>query len=243
MPAILLSAEAGWLARLVRMKSGLLREEEIAEAIRLRLGYSPQDLFIADWAAAVLIDRECDETLQTIEFVNLLLLEYRHLDERLDAKLTEVKRLIHPKGCSWLPWWHTHHRPLRSLGELRVEANSMLERPLNVLKLLGDQYIARVYSLISRRFHLEEWEQSIRRSLKIVEGVYAVISDQAASQRTELLEIIVIFLSCLKSWWLCSGIEWRNYMIFQRCPVITAAFSNHRRRLRYQVFADARVIP
>jgi uncharacterized Rmd1/YagE family protein len=75
-----------------------------------------------------------------------------------------------------------------------MEANSMIERPVNVLKLLGDQYIARVHSLLSRRFHLEEWEQSIRRSLEIVEGVYAVVSDQAASWRTELLEIIVILL-------------------------------------------------
>jgi hypothetical protein len=142
----------------------------------------------------VLVDRDCSETLQTIEFVNLLLLEYRHLDERLDTQLTAAYKLIHPLARSWLPWWHTHHRPLRSLGELRVEANSMIGRPVNVLKLLGDQYIARVYSLLAKRFHLEEWEQSNRRSVEVLEGVYAVISDQAASNRTELLEIIVILL-------------------------------------------------
>jgi hypothetical protein len=194
-PADMLRQEgAGWLAGLVRMESGPLSDEEVAEAIRLHLSYSPEDLFIADWAAAVLIDRDCDETLQTIEFVNLLLLEYRHLDERLDTRLTAAYKLIHPLARSWLPLWHTHHRPLRSLGELKMEANSMIERPVNVLKLLGDQYIARVHSLLSRRFHLEEWEQSIRRSLEIVEGVYAVVSDQAASWRTELLEIIVILL-------------------------------------------------
>ena len=32
---------------------------------------------------AVLVDRECDETLQTIEFANLQLLEFRHIDNRL----------------------------------------------------------------------------------------------------------------------------------------------------------------
>lgn len=42
--------------------------------------------------------------------------------------------------------------------------------------------------------HLQEWEQSVRRSLEVVEGVHAVVSDQAASYRTELLEIIVILL-------------------------------------------------
>lgn len=82
----------------------------------------------------------------------------------------------------------------QSPGDLKADAKSMIERPGNVLKLLGDQYIARVYSLLGRRFHLEEWEQSNRRSLEVVEGVYAVISDRAASQRTEFLEIIVILL-------------------------------------------------
>ena len=198
-PAVMLGPqEAGWLARLVRMESGPLSDEEIAEAIRLHLSYSPEDLFVPDWGAAVLIDRDCNETLQTIEFVNLLLLEYRYLDERLDARLAAAYRLIHPPAHSWLPLWHTHHKPLRALGELKVEANSMIERPVNVLKLLGDQYIARVYSLLARRFHLEEWEQSNRRSLELVEGVYVVISDQAASFRTELLEIIVIVLILLE---------------------------------------------
>ncbi len=51
-----------------------------------------------------------------------------------------------------------------------------------------------MYSLVAKRFHLEEWEQSIHRSLEIVEGVYVVISDQAATLRTEMLEIIVIIL-------------------------------------------------
>jgi hypothetical protein len=193
-PATLLDTRADWLAGLVRMEADPLSHEEITEAVRLHLSYSPDDLFVADWAAAVLIDWDCDETLQTIEFVNLLLLEYRHLDERLDARLAAAYKLIHPLARSRLPLWHTHHRSLRSLGELKVEVNSMIERPVNVLKLVGDQYIARVYSLIARRFHIEEWEQSIRRSLEVVEGVYAVISDQAATYRTEVLEIIVIVL-------------------------------------------------
>jgi hypothetical protein len=106
--------------------------------------------------------------------------------------------LLRPLAHSWLPLWHTQYRRLRSLGELKVEANSMIERPVNVLKLLGDQYIARVYSLLAKRFHLEEWEQSVRRSLELVEGVYAVISDQAATYRTEMLELIIIFLILLE---------------------------------------------
>ncbi len=191
---LLLGPRAWWLAGLVRMETDALSDAEVAEATRLHLSYSPADLFVADWAAAVLIDSDCEETLQTIEFINLQLLEFRHLDEQLDMRLAAAYKLIHPLARSWLPFWHTHTRPLRSLGEIRMEANSMLERPGNVLKLVGDQYLARVYSILAKRFHLEEWEQSIRHSLEVVEGVYAVISDQAATYRTELLEVVIILL-------------------------------------------------
>ena len=85
-------------------------------------------------------------------------------------------------------------QPLRRLGELKVEANGLFERTGNVLKLVGDQYLARVYRLVADRFHLTEWEESIQRKLEVAEGVYQVFSDQAATNRTEFLEIIVIFL-------------------------------------------------
>jgi len=193
-PDCLLAEHAAWLAGLVRLEAGPLSLEEVAEALRLRLRYSPDDLLVPDWAAAVLVDQDCEETLQTIEFANLQLLEFRHIDDRLDASVTAAYNLIHPLVRSWLPFWRSHARPLRALGELKVEANALVERTENVLKLVGDQYLARVYRLLSGRFHLAEWEQSIRRKLEVVEGVYRVVSDQAEHYRTEFLEVIVIVL-------------------------------------------------
>jgi uncharacterized Rmd1/YagE family protein len=63
---------------------------------------------------------------------------------------------------------------------------------------VGDQYLARVYGLVARRFHLDEWGRSIRRKLEVAEGVYQVVSDQAATARTEFLEIVVIVLILLE---------------------------------------------
>ncbi len=97
-----------------------------------------------------------------------------------------------------MPFWRSYARPLRALGELKVEANSLFERTGNALKLMGDQYLARVYRLLASRFHLEDWERSIQRKLEIAEGIYRVVSDQAAIYRTELLEIIVIVLIMLE---------------------------------------------
>ncbi|HEV3263021.1 MAG TPA: hypothetical protein VG013_39670 [Gemmataceae bacterium] len=196
--AQVLAATAPWLAGLVRLEAGPLSPEEVAEALRLHLSYRPDDLFIADWAAAVLLDRDCDETLQTIEFANLQLLEFRHIDNRLDDSLAAAYRLVYPLSRSWLPFWRSYARPLRALGSLKVEANGLFERTENVLKLVGDQYLARVYRLLATRFHLDEWEQNIQRKLEVGEGVYQVVSNQAATNRTEALEAIVIVLIVLE---------------------------------------------
>ncbi len=186
------------VARLVHLESGPLSRDEVAEALRLSLRYSPDDLFVADWAAAVLVDRDCDETLHAVEFANLQLLEYRHIDNRLDKSLASAYKLIHPLATSRLPFWRIHSRPLRVLGELKVEANDLFERTGNVLKLIGDPYLARVYRLVAQRFHVEAWEQSIRRSLEVAEGVYQVVADQAASFRTQFLEVLVVLLILLE---------------------------------------------
>jgi hypothetical protein len=196
-PDLLRGAHANWLAGLLRLEAVPLSDEEVAEVLRLHLRYSPDDLLVPDWAA-VLCDRDCDETLQTMEFSNLQLLEYRHLDNRLDESLAQAYRMIHPMVKSRLPFWRNYGRPLRALGDLKVESNSLFERTGNALKLMGDQYLARVYRLLAGRFHLEDWERNIQRKLEIAEGVYRVISDQAAIYRTEFLEIIVIVLIFLE---------------------------------------------
>ncbi len=129
-----------------------------------------------------------------IEFANLQLLEYRFLDDLLDDRLSEAHRFIRPLARSWLPFWRIHDRSLRSLGELKIDANSVFERTGNALKLVGDQYLARVYQVLQSRFHLKDWERSIERSLTVVQDVYRVVSDQAANYRAEFLELIIILL-------------------------------------------------
>jgi hypothetical protein len=193
-PTELLERCSPWVAGLARLETEPLSAGEVAAAVQTFISYSPTDLFVPEWSAALLIDHDCEETLQTIEFANLQLLEYRFIDRLLDDRLADAYRLIHPLVQSWLPFWRSHAQPLRALGELKIDANSLFERTGNALKLVGDQYLARVHHLLAARFHLDDWDSSIKRSLEVVEGVYQVVSDQSATYRTELLEIVVILL-------------------------------------------------
>lgn len=189
----LLAESAGWLAGLVRLESDALSEDETAEALRQRIRYSPRDLVVVDWAGAVIVDVDCEETLRTMEFANLQLLEFRHLERRLADSLDKAYGLIHRSIRSSL-FGNASNKSLRTLGDLRMETELMFERAGNAFQLVGDQYLARLYRLLSERFHLGEWSGSIRQTLDVVEGVYQVLSDQSASHRIEIMELIVIVL-------------------------------------------------
>lgn len=190
----LLRNHSNWLASLLRLESAPLASEEIEEAIKQRLQYSPTDLLVVDWAAAVLIDSDCEETLQTIQFANLQLLRYRYLDDLLDTELANSAKWAHwPTPFSQLLGEGANQR-VRELGALNIEATNLFERTGNVFKLLGDMYLSRTYRLLATRFHLPAWEGSIRRNLEVIEDVYRVVADQAAALRAQFLEIIIIVL-------------------------------------------------
>ncbi len=97
---------------------------------------------------------------------------------------------------SWsLPWiFGSYGADLRSLAELQVDNATLFEGVNNTLKLVGDQYLARVYRMVNRRFHLDEWDSSILRKLQTLESIYEKISNQASNRRTEMLEWVIIFL-------------------------------------------------
>jgi hypothetical protein len=195
-----LAGHADWIARLVRLEPGPLSRAEVAEATRLSLSYTPDDLVTLDWAAGFVADRDCADTLQVIEFANVQLLEFRHIDDRLDDRLEAAYRLIRPERRRHFPprTWSTHADAVRSVRELEIEATSLFERADNALKLIGDQYLSRVYEMASSRFHLRDWQQSIRRKLDTVGDVYDLLVQQAGGHRMEVLEIIVVVLIALE---------------------------------------------
>jgi hypothetical protein len=195
-----LGDRADWIAGLVRLESESLSRSEVREATRLSLSYTPDDLVVLDWAAGVVSDSECADTLQVIEFANVQLLEFRHIDDRLDDRLENAYRLIRPERRKrWSRGlWPLHGDTVRQIRELEIEATSLFERVDNALKLIGDHYLARVFEVASGRFHLRDWQQSIRRKLETVGHVYDLLVQQAGSHRMEALEVTVVVLITLE---------------------------------------------
>lgn len=181
------------IAQLLRAERDPMSADEVGSALSARISYGPNDLVVADWNAALIIGKETD-ALAVLEHANLELLELRQLDDRLDGILsTAYAALLEPR--TWLPL--RSRGELRRLARLQVDNAMLFEGVHNALKLVGDQYLARVHQLAARRFHLSEWEASVRRKLEVLESMYAKTYQRAATIRLEALEWLVILLIAL----------------------------------------------
>lgn len=188
------SAQAQQIAQILRAERQTLSDQEVDDAIAARISFGIEDLTFVDWNAALLIDREGEDVRAVLDFANVELLEMRHLDQRLDRALDQVHDILSRPSLNLLRVFGYYSAALRRVAELQVDNAILFEGVNNTLKLLGDQYLARVYRLVNRRFHLDEWDASILRKLQTLESIYEKISDQAANRRMEILEWVIIIL-------------------------------------------------
>jgi hypothetical protein len=192
--AAFLAAQTGDVARLLRAEGADLSSDEIAESLGVHASYTRADAAVIDWNAALLLGPDQEDVLAVLEFANIELLEGRYLDARLDTALTEAYEAVQ-RGPGLLP--SSSAANLRRIAGLQVDSALLFEGVNNALKLIGDQYLARVYRLIGRRLHLPEWDASILRKLGTLEAIYDKVNDRQATRRMELLEWIIIILITL----------------------------------------------
>jgi hypothetical protein len=195
-PSEFLASHCRQIAQILRAESRPLSDQEVDDALSARLSYGMEDLAVIDWNAALLIDRDGDDVREVLQFANVELLEMRYLDQRLDGALDSSYVALSPRsaGSSRPKKLGRYGSRLRAVAELQVDNATLFEGVNNALKLLGDQYLARIYRLVSRRFHLDDWDASILRKLQTLESIYQKMSDQAATRRMEVLEWIIILL-------------------------------------------------
>ena len=184
------------LAHLLRAERTPFSEQEMTDAVSCHISFSPEDVAVIDWHSAVLFGKEMDDVRAVLEFANVELLEMRILDEQLDLALDQGYETL-SKTPRLLSLPGSHEKDTTRIAQLQVDSALLFERVTNTLKLLGDQYLARVYRLVSQRFHLEAWDASILRKLQTLESIYGKISDRAATRRMETLEWIIIVLIAL----------------------------------------------
>jgi hypothetical protein len=186
------------IAQILRPDPGGLSAEEIVNATELRISFGPSDVTIVDWDAAFVLDPEPEDVVAVLEFANVQLLEMRWLDLQLDDAIERSYQVL-SRSRGWRSLLSRGMSgALREVAELQLDSAVMLERVSNALKVFGEEYLARIYRLATRRFQLADLDAAISRKVSTIESIYQKLSDRAASVRMEALEWIVIALIALE---------------------------------------------
>lgn len=192
-PAAMLASQRATLAQILRADTSELSEDEIRDALACRISFSPDDIALIDWHAAMVFDDDAQDVISILEFVNVELLEMRVLDDRLDSVLEAFYAAMSQRRMGVFRG-ALSARHLARLATLQTDSALLFEGVNNALKLVGDQYLARVYRLAAERMRLADWDGSILRKLSTVESIYSKIREHQAAQRMEILEWIIIIL-------------------------------------------------
>ena len=179
------------LARLLRAEREPLAPEEIEGALAIRTAYAPGEACYVDWNAALLIGRDMADEHLVLELATVELLELRYLEGQLARGVDRAFEILsQPRWRALSP----RSRELQHIALLQADDAVLHEGIDNALKLLGDDYLARLYRLATQRFHFDEWDALIERKLEVLDSIYGKLADLAARRRAEVLEWIIIVL-------------------------------------------------
>jgi hypothetical protein len=192
----LLDARGDDIARLLRAERERLSAQEREEVLRHRLSYLERDLLVPTWNAAFVYDTEigAHAALEILEFANSQLVEFRYYDELLDRELTRIYADL--QRPSWFKGWfgRRYTRPAQQVHALFIDVNELTDRAENALKIAGDVYTARVFSLAGLRLGLDHWKANVRDKLKTLDDIYRFAVEQTAMARGETLEIMIVLI-------------------------------------------------
>ena len=167
-----------------------LSRQEAEESTGKFLSYYQNDLVVVDWDAALVVDEraEFDETLYVMELANLQLAELEAYDRLLDESLERSYRDLGQRR------WRGRTHVLQELREIRIDLARFSDELMNITKFIGDWHLARVYEIISTRFHLADWHRTIDEKLKTLDGLYEILKHDQNNRWMLSLEVTIVLL-------------------------------------------------
>ena len=171
--------------------TGLLSEQEVAQATSVSISYSRRDLLVLDWDAAIVIDepRSFPQLLYTMELANIQLTELEAYDRILDETIERSYRDLPRRGRL-----RGGHRIRHELREIRIDLARLTDELSNITKFFGEWHVARVYQALSQRFHLPDWKRTIDHKLQTLDHIYGLLATDRTNRVMIFLEAAIVVL-------------------------------------------------
>lgn len=193
-PKAMYETHRAMLAHAIEAELIPLSDEQARRTTDGVMSYSEADLAVIDWNAAVLFDPEPEDVVAVLQHANIELLELRVLDQELDAILDHADDAFTALTRTRLWPSFVPGSQLRRTATAQTDAAVMFEGVNNAIKLMGHQYLARLYRLAAARLDLPAWHASVQRKLDATESIYQKMSESTSIRRLEVLEWVIIVL-------------------------------------------------
>lgn len=185
------------IASLLRLETENLSDYQKDEILESTTGYYGQDLIIIDSHGSFVYDDEYFEPLEFFESATIQQLELQYFDQLLDKKLN----FFYTQQSYRIPWrayipliGGKIELPVYSLARLRADISVVTERLENSIKLAGDAYYEKMYSMLVNKLSIPAWKDSITRKLNIIQDLYTVNQGNLDTVRNEMLTVVIIVL-------------------------------------------------
>ena len=184
------------IASLLRLETESLSQFQLKEILSTTTGYSGKDFMILDSEASFIYDDEYFEVLELFEFANIQLLELQYFDRLSDEKLNSFYAQSFKLPLrAYIPLLGERlNLPVSMLAQLRVDISVITERLEYSIKMAGDTYYSRVYSILREQLSLNGWRGSIGRKLDIIDDLYTVYQDRLDVIHDGILTLVIIIL-------------------------------------------------
>ncbi len=190
------------IASLLRLEVYNLSDYQRDEILASSIGYYGQDLIIVDSAASFIYDDEYFEPLEFFESANIQKLELQYFDRVLDQKLNffYAQHAYKVPLKAYMPLISERvDLPVSRLAKLKVDISVVTERLENSIKMAGDEYYSKLYSMLVEKMSIRGWRDSINRKLSIIQDLYTVYQDRLDTIHEELLTVVIIILIALEA--------------------------------------------
>jgi len=189
------------IAQMLRGERQALSRQEREEVLRHRLSYLADDAVVPAYNAAFVLDTPAGAaaTVEALEFVNSQLLEFRYHDESLESELTQIYTTLQkpPRMMDRLVGRRSA-RAARRLHSLYVDVNELTDRLENSVKLVGDVYLARLFSLAAARLGLDAWKSNVEQKLRTLNDIYRFTIERTGMAQGNLLELVIVLILVLE---------------------------------------------
>jgi hypothetical protein len=194
------------IAQVVRGELSPLSLPEQQEVLASSMSYSPSDLVVVGWTAAMVYDPDpesADLMRQLLEYANTQLLEFRHYDEVLNSVLVRVYGML-DKQPGVLQRWRMA-RQAGKLNTIRLDVIELSERTDNAIKFLSDMYYARAYKLAAARIGVPDYRALVDDKLRTAGELYRFLMDEFHQGRAFVLELMIVIILIIDLYYLFKG--------------------------------------